>query len=43
VETQATAERDVYTRAQLDQMLDVAAKGITQLLAAQAECVAAAG
>ena len=35
VETQATAERDSYTRAQLGQMLDFAEKGIHELLAAQ--------
>ena len=42
VETQATAERDTYSRAQLEQMLDVAEKGIRELLAAQQECLAAA-
>jgi ribonuclease PH len=35
VETQATAEKDSYTRAQLNQMLDLAEKGIHELLAAQ--------
>jgi len=35
VETQATAERVSYTRAQLDAMLDYAEKGIRELLAAQ--------
>jgi ribonuclease PH len=35
VETQATAEKDSYTRRQLDQMLDLAEKGIHELLAAQ--------
>ena len=35
VETQATAEKDSYTRRQLDQMLDVAEKGIHELLAIQ--------
>jgi ribonuclease PH len=41
VETQATAEKGTYTRAQLDQMLDVAAKGIGELLAAQLVCLKA--
>jgi ribonuclease PH len=35
VETQATAEKDSYTRPQLNQMLDLAEKGIRELLAAQ--------
>ena len=35
VETQATAEKDSYTRAQLNEMLDYAEKGIRELLAAQ--------
>jgi ribonuclease PH len=35
VETQATAEKDSYTRTQLNQMLDLAEKGIHELLAAQ--------
>jgi ribonuclease PH len=35
VETQATAEHNSYSRAQLNQMLDYAEKGIQQLLAAQ--------
>jgi ribonuclease PH len=35
VETQATAEQNSYTRAQLNQMLDYAEKGIHELLAAQ--------
>jgi ribonuclease PH len=35
VETQATAEKDSYTRAQLNQMLDLAEKGIRDLLATQ--------
>ena len=39
VETQATAERGTYTRLQLDSMLDVAAAGITDLLAAQQACL----
>ena len=39
VETQATAEREPYTRAQLDEMLTVAEGGIRDLLAAQQECL----
>ena len=39
VETQATAERGTYTRAQLDAMLDLAGKGIADLLAAQQVCL----
>jgi ribonuclease PH len=35
VETQATAEKGTYSRAQLNQMLDVAEAGIGELLAAQ--------
>jgi ribonuclease PH len=35
VETQATAEKGNYSRAQLNEMLDVAEKGIRELLAAQ--------
>src|ERR1700691_6202851 len=35
VETQATAEKGTYTRAQLDEMLNVAEQGIRDLLAAQ--------
>jgi ribonuclease PH len=35
VETQATAEKDSYTRPQFNQMLDLAEKGIHELLAAQ--------
>lgn len=42
VETQATAERDTYTRAQLDEMLDTAASGIRELLTAQQACLKAA-
>ncbi|MGH9597566.1 MAG: ribonuclease PH, partial [Edaphobacter sp.] len=42
VETQATAEHDSYTRAQLGQMLDYAEKGIRELLAAQQAALAAA-
>lgn len=39
VETQATAERGTYSRAQLDEMLDVAERGIRELLVAQTECL----
>jgi ribonuclease PH len=39
VETQATAEKGTYSRAQLDEMLDVAEKGIRKLLAAQKACL----
>ena len=39
VETQATAERETYSRAQLDEMLNVAERGIRELLAAQQECL----
>ncbi|MDE1155068.1 MAG: ribonuclease PH [Acidobacteriaceae bacterium] len=42
VETQATAEREPYTRAQLDEMLRMAEGGIQQLLKAQQECLAKA-
>jgi ribonuclease PH len=35
VETQATAEKDSYSRTQLTHMLDIAEHGIGQLLAAQ--------
>ena len=35
VETQATAEKDSYSRQQLDAMLDYAEQGIRELLAAQ--------
>jgi len=35
VETQATAEREPYTRKQLDEMLDLAEKGISELVKAQ--------
>jgi ribonuclease PH len=42
VETQATAEKGTYTRAQLDEMLDVAGRGIRELLAAQQECLTGA-
>ena len=39
VETQATAERGTYTRAQMDEMLDVAERGIRELLEAQKACL----
>jgi ribonuclease PH len=42
VETQATAEQNSYTRAQLNQMLDYAEKGIHELLAAQQKVLASA-
>jgi ribonuclease PH len=42
VETQATAEKGTYSRAQLDAMLDVATGGIRELLAAQVACLEAA-
>ncbi|HLI78192.1 MAG TPA: ribonuclease PH [Acidobacteriaceae bacterium] len=42
VETQATAERETYSRAQLDAMLDAAQAGIRDLLAAQQACLQAA-
>ena len=42
VETQATAERVSYTRAQLIAMLDYAEKGIRELLAAQQAALASA-
>lgn len=43
VETQATAEKQAYSRAQLNEMLDVAEVGIRDLLAAQQACLATAG
>lgn len=39
VETQATAERGTYTRAQMDEMLDAAERGIRELLIAQKGCL----
>jgi ribonuclease PH len=42
VEVQATAERTPFSRAELDDMLDLAARGIDELGAAQDEAVAAA-
>src|SRR6185437_9135115 len=41
VETQATAERGTYTRAQMDEMLDMAERGIRDLLVAQKESLSA--
>jgi ribonuclease PH len=41
VETQATAERGTYTRAQMDEMLDVAERGIRELLVAQKAALSA--
>ena len=35
VEVQATAERDPFTREELDSLLDVAAGGIERIMAAQ--------
>jgi ribonuclease PH len=43
VETQATAEKDSYSRAQLNQMLDLAEKGIQELLVAQRAVLDAEG
>jgi ribonuclease PH len=43
VETQATAEKGTYSRAQLNEMLDVADNGIGELLRAQRECLAGVG
>ena len=42
VEVQATAERTPFTRTSLDELLELAAGGIEQLVAAQDEAVAAA-
>jgi ribonuclease PH len=42
VETQATAERETYSRKQLEEMLDIAEGGIRKLLDAQRECLTAA-
>ena len=42
VETQATAERETYSRKQLDEMLDVAGVGIGELLKAQIACLQSA-
>ena len=40
VEVQGTAEGEPYSRAQLDEMLDLAASGIDTLVKLQAEAVA---
>jgi ribonuclease PH len=42
VEVQATAERTPFTRARLDELLELAANGIEELATAQTEAVAAA-
>ena len=42
VETQATAEKDSYSRAELTAMLDLAEQGIRQLLEAQEQALASA-
>ena len=42
VETQATAERETYSRAHLNEMLDLAESGIRALLVAQQDCLRAA-
>jgi ribonuclease PH len=42
VETQATAEKGTYSRVQLNEMLNVAERGIRELLQAQVECLKAA-
>jgi ribonuclease PH len=42
VEVQATAEKTPFSRAGLDDMLELAAAGIEELAAAQEEAVAAA-
>ncbi len=42
VETQATAERDTYSRVQLTEMLDAAESGIRDLLQAQQACLQSA-
>jgi ribonuclease PH len=43
VETQATAEKDSYSRKQLNEMLDYAEKGIHELLAAQQSVLKSSG
>jgi ribonuclease PH len=42
VEVQATAERTPFSRASLDELLELAASGIERLAGAQDEAVAAA-
>jgi ribonuclease PH len=41
VEVQATAERTPFTRARLDELLELAASGIEEIAAAQEDAVAA--
>ena len=41
VETQATAEKGTYSRTQLNEMLDMAERGIRELLQAQVACLKA--
>jgi ribonuclease PH len=41
VEVQGTAEHDTFSRAQLDAMLDLAGKGIAELVVAQRAAVGA--
>ena len=41
VEVQATAEREPFSREELDAMLDLAAGGIEEIVAAQNDAVAA--
>jgi ribonuclease PH len=43
VETQATAEKDSYSRQQLTEMLDLAEAGIRDLLVFQQTALSAAG
>jgi ribonuclease PH len=42
VEVQATAEKTPFSRARLDELLELAAAGVEELAAAQEEAVAAA-
>jgi ribonuclease PH len=42
IEVQATAEQDPFTRATLDELVDLAEKGITRISGIQAEAVALA-
>ena len=42
IETQATAEKGSYTRAQLNELLDLAAGGLKEIFAAQRSVVEAA-
>ena len=41
VEVQATAEREPFTREELDAMIDLGAAGIEEIMAAQNDAVAA--